>query len=88
MLTLVAVGCSSRAAEVYGRKRTKRVSSAKISHLTGTHGTRYTSPRESGQYMRGEITRGRVMLEEYLSHTPSRSKVLAEYRADEFAYAI
>jgi hypothetical protein len=72
--------------QVYGRKRTKRVTSAKIIHLTQSHGTRYGGFWEIGQYMRGEIIRGRAMVEEFLSHTAGMADVLESYRADIFSY--
>jgi hypothetical protein len=40
-----------------------------------------------GQYMRGEIIRGRAMFEEYLSHTPGMKSQLESYRQDTFSYA-
>lgn len=73
---------------MYGKKRTQRIQSAKITHLTGSHGTRYDGMTEIGQYMRGEIIRGRVMFEEYLSHTPAMKKQLDEYRSDVFSYGL
>ena len=72
--------------QVYGKKRTKRVKQAKITHLTESHGTRYDGYIEIGQYMRGEIIRGRAMFEEYLSHTPGMKEQLDSYRADVFSY--
>jgi len=72
--------------QVYGRKRTVRVTSAKITHLTGSHGTRYDGFYDIGQFMRGEILRGRAMFEEYLSHTPGMKAQLDTYRADSFSY--
>lgn len=71
--------------QVYGRKRTKRVSSAKITHLVSSHNTRYPVTGFA-KYCRGEIVRGRAMFEEYLSHTPDMQKQLQEYREDSFNY--
>jgi hypothetical protein len=74
-------------AEVYGRKRTTRVTSARITHLTNSHSTRYTVHGYS-QYFRGEVVRGRAMFEEYLSHTPGMAEVLKEYRQDGFSFVL
>ena len=41
-----------------------------------------------GGYLRGEIIRGRVVFEEYLSHTPSMKEQLESYRADSFSYGL
>lgn len=73
---------------MYGQKRTQRIASAKITHLTGAHGTRYDIMAENGQYLRGEIIRGRAMFEEYLAHTPNMKAQLDAYRADVFSYGI
>lgn len=74
--------------QVYGKKRTKRVRTAKITHLVESHGTRYGGFDVVAQYMRGEIIRGRSMFEEYLSHTPGMKEVLKEYRSDTFSYHV
>ena len=73
--------------QVYGRQRTKRINSARITHLTGAHDTRYPVTGFA-KYCRGEIVRGRAMFEEFLSHTPGMEKVLRAYRKDSFSYSV
>ena len=73
--------------QIYGKKRTKRVNSARITHLIHTHNTRYPVIGFA-QYSRGEVVRGRAVFEEYLSHTPGMAEQLKEYRSDSFNYAI
>jgi len=74
--------------QVYGRKRTKRIDKVKIKHLVGSHGTRYDDWHTPGKYLRGEILRGRMFIEAYMSHTPNMQQQLKEYREDSFAYSI
>jgi len=72
--------------QVYGKQRTSRVATTQITHLTGSHGQRYSVAM--GGYFRGEIQRGRKMMEEYLAHTPGMKKELERYKQDVFAYTI
>lgn len=86
--SLMAWWMDNWVSQVYGRKRTKRVRAAKITHLVNVHGTRYKVHAETAGFMRGEILRSRAMIEEYLSHTPNMKKQLDEYRSDTFTYHV
>jgi len=84
--TLVSWWLDDWITQVYGKQRTKRIASAKLTHLTSSHGQRYNV--QMGGYYRAEIQRGRKVIEEYLSHTPGMKQRLAEYKQDVFAYHI
>lgn len=74
--------------QVYGKKRTVRVSSVRVSHLTSSHGTRYGEVNVPGRYLEGEKLRGKHILLAYMSHIAELKSKAKEYQDDTIDFRV
>jgi hypothetical protein len=71
---------------VYGKSRSVKLPDVTVKHLTYKHSTRYSVDNNPSLYLRGEVQRGRFIIERFLESDPKHEKALNAYKSDNFNY--